>query len=428
MLILSDGSRLPYDRLVLTPGLECADLMKEISNPPEKPISKPESKGIFVLNTEESVSNFENKFLALYRKADNPLPVVVWTKSLHLDGFCVVSGLMERGVKPSNILWLCSSEQTSEWCGDHEEIHMRFMNACEKAGVTVIFQVNINSMNIDSKVLGSVEFEIDTFEGEEDEGGFAGELVELDEETGKYTCRPAAFVCCGRDSPGKNIIDIVSDLAFDDRLIVDGAFIAEDNCWAGGPFTKFSRRYGETNPIGSFSSIEIGKCIASSVLESFEEHNFSDMPLPVFKKPKTVLGRMPGGTIYFSSSSVSPSSGQTRDISTEVGGNFCSLTLSGFGIIERIVCLGSDALNCADFEQLIGTNEKYLGNLVGKFDKQEIKDLASHMQSPHQAPLYHEFFENFRESLVQVLMGSGCAEEIMNEVSQHVNNNGEHID
>ncbi|EDO37268.1 predicted protein [Nematostella vectensis] len=242
-----------------------------------------------------------------------------------------------------------------------------------------------------------------------------------------------AFFCFQEKRVDFQAFKAINDscLVFDGRLVVDANFRTNDPfIRAAGPLTKYQRRYhAESWSHANFNSREVGDELARSMLALFDPTLEGFMPgpvseeedklVPLYKKPKMVSAVLPGGYHYLhvgkpglniplDSLMVQPEYG--RELLTgnakeaESGPGYFRLHVNQYRSVETITCYSKKSLDTTNLKCLYGIHERYLNNLLQRFDEGLIQDFYSFFQESWCLAVFHDRFNDFREEIRELLV------------------------
>lgn len=237
------------------------------------------------------------------------------------------------------------------------------------------------------------------------------------------------------------------------------------NTFAAGPIARFSRRYGRTLPLEAYDSREVGGALAQSLLkildpalEGFfalqaERDREEDMKedallskkllakygstpsaaqsqsalaettqarqrrqasrlrsrLPILGTcPKAEAARLPGGLYYFRAQlpRLPPADGaiELKTLVSNYEGRVCRLAIDPVSAqVVGLTYVGTTAVNFEDMRQIVGLPVAYLNRLIQRFEHDQVLDIVGFLQAPWSMALYHESFNQLRESVNQAL-------------------------
>lgn len=222
-----------------------------------------------------------------------------------------------------------------------------------------------------------------------------------------------------------------SCLVFDGKLVVDADFHTNDpSIRAAGSLTKFQRRYhAQSWTHANFNSKEVGMELAQSMLTLFDptldgmvldtEKSPDVLLIPIYSQPKTVLTVLPGGYNYLQVSKpglnipldahmVQPEYG--RELVT--GGspnpdeevNYFRLHVNQHQSVETITCYTRQKLDTSNLLCLYGLHERYLNNLLQRYDEGLITDFYSFFRESWCMAVFHDRFKDFRDEIRELLV------------------------
>ncbi|KAK6624034.1 hypothetical protein RUM44_010892 [Polyplax serrata] len=212
-------------------------------------------------------------------------------------------------------------------------------------------------------------------------------------------------------------------LVYDGKLVINHNFRTNDNnIYAAGPFTKYSKRYYANDQDHRFyNSTEVGEKLANilrgKIDPTIEDATVETSDLvPELKAPLLVycqlpgelnllMIRKPGKELDLETAYNFPNYGevlQTGDCKMKKGIGYFRLHLDPEGFVESITCFTKDTINYLDMYSLYGLHEKLLNNLLLRYDVGLIPDLYAHFHEPWAAALFHENFAFLRDENMKV--------------------------
>eukprot|EP00794_Sanderia_malayensis_P017621 gene17621-19375_t len=215
-----------------------------------------------------------------------------------------------------------------------------------------------------------------------------------------------------------------SCLVYDGKLVIDSNFRTNDPfIKAAGSITKYARKYhvdAWTHAI--YNSREVGVRLAESILSMFDptleepmnESLLDDKLIPVYRKPKMAFAVLPGGYNYLHIGKASlpsplgeqmaqPTYGQVLETQSADSSKYFRLHLNQYNAVETITCLSVEPMDIENLICLFGIHERYLNNLVQRYEEGLIEDLFSYFKDSWCLAIFHDRFGDFRAEIHEIL-------------------------
>jgi len=376
-IVLSDDSILPYDSLVLATGRsDCS--IKNIKGAADG------VDGVFSLTNKESGVAVQNAC----RLVGGGDKIVVFGNSI--EALTGIQGMLEMGISGKQITLVGEWDLGDAMLGDVVKASL------EGAGVTVAEG---------------------RWSGEEvicDEDGVLthlrcrreGEDEAADEEV-LFDCR---MLVCGDEYDCDGLtFDAVNDsgLVYDGRLVVDLRFkTVDDDIYAGGSLTKFSRKHKRQLKHDKYNSVETGAYLSKCVLQCVDplSHGFEEPDeVPVFERPRCISGKLPGGYHYVRCSLPKV----PKETNVMVTGGIGEGTINRYtivkcdkqGVVVEFLYFGLDKIEAKNISTLVGLQEAYLNSCMSVYDKGLVTDWIEFFREDWASALYHDRFEELHASL-----------------------------
>lgn len=214
-------------------------------------------------------------------------------------------------------------------------------------------------------------------------------------------------------------------LVFDGRLVVNNTFCTNDpRIYAAGPFVKYSRKYaaGVSQP-GTYNSVEVGHTLAARVLQQIDPLTESPAPvpngdkvLPVMVQPIVVAAVLPGGFHYLR---ISPPGGcpaaaerGDRCLATKTAQGSFAMYIDAYSKVSEIcsLCVSVDGvggqakapgLSASNATCLYGVHQRFLNNVVQRFDEGLIPDFLNFFRQPWAMAVFHDRFVDFMADVTE---------------------------
>ncbi|XP_041351130.1 cilia- and flagella-associated protein 61-like isoform X2 [Gigantopelta aegis] len=409
----------PYDHLVLCAGQQYqvpaptgVDITQNIStedviHDPEFPFSGVTPQNLYLVNDAFDAA------VALY-KADTELKpdkkVVVYGVSL--DAYTCLQALLSLGIQGSQIAWVHPPLMYLVTCINNKSVEDCVHQAVRDAGVTIysnFLLAQFNDGESNCTVIRSASFTSFT------------DPLRLD-------CD--AFFAFYRKGVDHEAFKAINDacLVYDGKLVIDSSFHTNDVAIrAAGTLTKFKRKYhAEPWTHANFNSKEVGIALASEMLRLFDptvegrqtpgEETLNLVPL--YRNPKIQAAYLPGGFHYLHVAKPCIAANLEVEmaradygrelITGELGEkpNYFRLHINQYDTIETITCLSKKAIPTYNIMCLFGVHERYLNNLLQRFDEELIQDFYQFFQESWCLAVYHDRFADFRDEIRELLITS----------------------
>jgi hypothetical protein len=395
----------PYDFLVLTPGLQDQTKAKLAGRGDEADKEEEgELKGLFTVANETEEVDVKAFVQGRLEQGGGLDSVVVFGSSLR--ALTTIRGLLDLGVAPAAVRWAHPrSEGDAAWCAGDEAVHDRVSRALQTLGVRVYPGVHLTSLRQEGgAVTGAV---------------FRNTLVKKAGEADKLTVACSAFLSCSeqRDVDGAVFRALTKNsLVYDGRMVVDATFrTADPNVYAAGSVAKFSRRYGRTLTMEHFNSRELGQTLAEAVLQAvdpagdaaaLESEAFA--PPALGEVPQVRAGLLPGGLHYFHANKPSLRTAETPNVLvTSHEDRRTRLEFDDLDILTSISYVGTTAVQANNLVHLVGLPSSYCNRVVYRYSQETIPDLITFLQGTWATALYHENFQELRADIKLDVAASG---------------------
>lgn len=391
-IMLSDGSLVAYDFLVLTPGLQdqTANRLRELDE------ELWDVEGVFSLSNEEQMPAIMD-FIEIHR----PSQYLVFGCSL--TALTAIKGLMDMGVPMNTVFWAHpEAEESTSWSHGDKAVVDRVFTALSKLGVRVmpfaeLLEVKHEDGRLTHVVLQNHEPDNVTAVG--------------DTEVNVFTWECQCLIGCDTKDVDANIFNAVqkNSLVYDGRMVVDATFTTADvNVFAAGTFAKFSRKYGSSLPMEKYDPREIGQKLADSVLQQIDpassaaymEARSRYSPPQLGVVPRCEEAILPGPLYYFYA--VQPSLlpvKKAKVIVTNHGDRLCRLVFDDNENLKLITYIGAERVETKNLLSLVGMPSSYMNRVLYRYANNQIPDLIAFLQEPWATALYHESFPDLRNEL-----------------------------
>ncbi|XP_048259860.1 cilia- and flagella-associated protein 61-like isoform X2 [Haliotis rufescens] len=419
LVVVNGNVVVPFDHLVISTGqqyqvpcptdadIEAGETNADLENSPDRRHTGSVPKNLFLTNDAYDSS------VALYRVENGLLKtekkIVVYGNTL--DAICCVQTLMSAGVEPSRISLVQPPLAYEVTCVNNPTVEKTITDNLAAAGVTVRTNCILARYNTT------------------DDGS---EVTSLDFTTKSHPLNVQCdalfpfFIKSVDFDSFKAINDAC--LVYDGKLVIDASFHTNDVAIRGaGTITKYQRRYhADQWTHANFNSKEVGIALAVEMLRLFDptvepQSTPGEEPLnliPIYRNPKVHGGILPGGLHYLQVAKPSlpvpldvhmAQSDYGRELITgEVGPDACyfRLHLNQYNTIETITCLSKQPVPASNLICLFGIHERYLNNMLSRYEEGLIKDFYSYFQQSWSMAIYHDRFPDFRDEIRELLITS----------------------
>lgn len=325
-----------------------------------------------------------------------------------IDFLCAIHAMIELGIPCERIILVEPPLNYQMSCFNNQDLDNTITQMLNNMGVTIytgyvlaLWNEGIKSMDLKSASFTSC--------------------------TKPLRLQCSAFICYHKRAVDYDAFQAVSkaSLVFDGKLVIDVNFHASDVCIrAAGPFTKFARRY-HSDPWthANYNSKEVGIQLAMAMLPLFdptlplatEQPSDQHALAPVYRSPRVINASLPQGYYYLHISKphinialhvqmAMKSYGRVFITGSLEEGNYFRLHLNTYNSVETITCLSMLPLEVSNLICLYGLHEKFLNNLVSRFEEGLIKDFYSFFRETWTTAIYHDRFPDFRDEVRELLM------------------------
>jgi len=452
-LLLEDGSRVPYDYLVM-----CAGQQFQIPAPTNVNFSK------LTTNFDLSESQFNQVFDKNLQVPENVISLndcqdykhlIAWTKEHielmekneeykanfkpvvvygnNLQSYSTVQLLLKNGL-PGNLIKLVHPPLVGALVSADDDL-----GKCDVFNEPLVTQLVDRQLNLaDVNVLGRHVL--------------ASFKTELNKATGRSVVTHASFSTDDKpliDTPISAFISLHplrvnyktfhalndSCMVFDGRLVIDANFNTNDPLVrAAGTLTKYSRKYhadGANFRHENQSSREIGFRLAMSMLPLLDPTlesvmnvggDLSSKLVPLYHQPKVVKAKLPGGFTYLHVRKPGKRPRYEVDVDRSDhglemvtgkphNGNYFRLHLNQFNCVETITCVVKSSDNMTshltdelnNLVELYGVHERYLNCLVQRWLDGLVDDLFAYFRQPWAMVVFHDRFSDFRQEIREIM-------------------------
>ncbi|KAJ3173742.1 hypothetical protein HDU88_002831 [Geranomyces variabilis] len=434
--VLEDGSVVNYDYVVLTPGVQF--------NITSLGTGAAALHGIYTMNQGEDEDALD---IACAKSGEGRY--VVYGRDM--QAFAGVEMLLSRGVPGHKISLVIPPLRLPVSCFNNAVIDSKVRDVMNALGVSTH----------DGYALERIESEF---------GAVTGVVLRSpSNKPSKLAIRPVHAILYADDrsvAPGTFRVINDSCLVFDGRLVIDKWFSTPDSAvFAAGTVTKYSSRYQTTWEHSLCDSREVGATLAEIMLPRFDQslevnralaeeaskdatlEKKAPPPSPLrFTSAKKTVALLAGNLQYFHFDKPSLAShtlefrAQQADYGRDLvldtltatpngpTGSYFRIHVAPSGIIESVTYLGKQRLPLGNILCLYGMHEKYVNNIVSRFDEGIISDFASFLEKDWALPLYFDRFGEFAKDLDYELHslrekedpGEGAIAEVLDTLAEQL--------
>eukprot|EP00050_Salpingoeca_kvevrii_P000101 m.141701 g.141701 ORF g.141701 m.141701 type:complete len:252 (+) comp10025_c0_seq1:232-987(+) len=222
--------------------------------------------------------------------------------------------------------------------------------------------------------------------------------------------------------PDMQTFQAVNDacLVFDGRLVINNHLETNDkHILAAGPFTKYSRKFfAEHRGQDQFNSAEVGFYLAELLAARYDPlakfQALEGSELPVFTQPKCTVAQLPGGFHLLWKRDALPVKVERRISTTaakpEDAPGIFKICTNPYGAVCDVICLSKNSSQHSNIAMIHGLHEKYLNNLLSRFDEGIIPDLFAFFRESWAVAIFHDRFREFINGLTLQVSKSAVGE------------------
>jgi len=414
-IVLSDGSLLEYDYLVLATGLQDTSLYSNCglqAGDIEK--HKGLLKCVFSVQSNPVKANQFRQIVETYHEEST---CVVYGSTV--EAFSAIEVLLSCGIPGERIILVHTNKDTFSCFCDDQWIKSRMQQVLEENSIQIITEkqlVSIEQGNDKIRAIHLRTFSVSEKRNSKESEYLKASSIQVDDDNGLENER----IECGLliTAADRNIDPDVfaaineSGLVYDGRLVVDSQFRTSDpSIFGAGTNTKFSRSLRSKLPLEHFSSIELGTkvahCIERVVDPVYREPSKS---IPSFEQAKVNFAHaeLPGGLRYFRATTPGwvPES-KSSCLETNGEESFCKLDIDRYGRISAISYAVSDTYfpkhnmknRIPPMGNLIGIHLSYLNDIEFQLENDHIDDILEFLGRDWATVLYHDAFPAFVKTI-----------------------------
>ncbi|XP_074649430.1 cilia- and flagella-associated protein 61-like [Tubulanus polymorphus] len=415
-VIVNNASVVPYDHLIVCTGqqyqIPCpneADITKLVTTAeapygPDRRYQDIPPKNLFVINDAYDAAVvlywLENHFLNKSGK------VLIYGNNL--DAYCCIQTLVTLGISGDRIILVEPPLNDQPTCFNNVTVDNVVMKSLQSLGVQVHQGFILAQWN-------------------DGNGGSEIYAASFTSSTKPVRVECAAFFSFYKKTIDYEAFKAINDscLVFDGKLVIDSSFHTNDVSIRGaGTFTKFQRKYhADQWTHGNFNSKEVGLQLANTMLSLFDPtlEPEKEPPveilklIPMYRTPKIQAGVLPGQFHYLHVAkpgltvALDVQMAQIdfgKEIITGTPGGepeFFRLHINQYQMVETITCLSKQKIS-KNLLCLYGIHQRYMNNLLSRFDENLVPDLYSFFSEAWSLALFHDRFPDFRDEVRELLV------------------------
>ncbi len=384
-IIVSDELVVEYDQLIIA-GTTKDKSFKSFPSTSGMHSSYCEKRGIFGLGDPYT----DTKAFDWVSKQDREKwPIVIYGAGMDISA--ALGALLNKGIPSRRINLVIRNEELPENC--HPSMNDNVIRSMRSAGV--ILHRNYKVIDVKLSSYGSIE------------GLIIQNLAEgADDEPIEIPC--FSLLCCNQKYCDPDVFAAVNDcgIVYDGGIVVDQDFrTVDENVYAVGEFTRFSRMYSKEPLHKLYCSYEMGRFCAKRILNNHlhcpqEALDLAPNKMPRFNLPHTCLHPMPGGKWYFNSKVAAEAEDGnvliTGDIKTN---NMCALKLDSFCRVVEICFIGKTEVEARNLSKLIGVHESFLNSALNAYEEGKVEDWIEWFRQEWFTALYHDGLGQMNENI-----------------------------
>ncbi|CAH1791581.1 unnamed protein product [Owenia fusiformis] len=416
-VVVNGDTIVPYEHLVLCTGSQYqfpapteADISKlattsEAPHRPDRRYKGVPPKNLYIVN------DAYDSAVVLYEVENNLLntegKALVYGNSL--DAYCCVQTLLTMGVPGERIILVEPPLNYQTRCFNNITIEDTIFKAMKDCGIQIFSDFTLAQWN----------------------DGKGGEEIYAASFTS--STKPMRLECSAVFAFYQKQVDVdafkaINDacLVYDGRLVIDAEFHTNDPSIRGaGSLTKFQRSYhADQWTHTNFNSKEVGIQLAMAMLRLFDPtlEPQPEVPqdilklIPMYRAAKVTSAVLPGGYNYLHVGkpglntpldALMAQNDYGRELITGTPGGspeYFRLHVNQYKMVETITCLSKKVLNNGNMMCLYNVHERYLNNLLSRFDEGLIKDLYSYFKEAWCLAIFHDRFPDFKEEVRELLI------------------------
>lgn len=412
----------PYDVLVLTSGLrertDAALNVEEDTFP----------KGVLPC-LDYNVDKAAEALAQAASTGAEGAPVIVYGGTLH--ALQVLEAAIQSQVPTSRLVWAFPS--APDELAQPDLLWKTVQEKLRGVGIKVMPKLRINSLvaSKDNTLTGVRFQDASAPHGNSDEGDIlmSWQPKGTVADASLKTLDASLLLCAARADVDPEIFFAVNEsgLVYDGRIVVDARFRTVDkNIFSAGTVTKFSRRLRPKSNQEAYSSREVGTKLAAAVLQQVDALSQPTLEelankLPTFNLPRMQVYRLPGG-MHFTSSVIAERPAPHETLMTKSVSKddkdmrLTWVTLDRHQRVAKIMYLGSAEVEERNLRRLVGCHESFLNSLKHAHDVGLCHDFIHYFRQPWADALYSHHFEEFVESMQQLIDGDKEVDKILKKM------------
>ncbi|KAI8808893.1 hypothetical protein BJ742DRAFT_891455, partial [Cladochytrium replicatum] len=415
-VLLNSNVYISYDFLILSPGVQfsASNISEEFSA----------LGGVFSLNpcSEDKILSSMETF-ALHCEVLDTYAVVYGNS---IQAYAAINGLLSQKAPANRVILVSPPSNFPTSCFDNDQINDEIHRVLKSLNLPIYRNYRVSDWNAMSDSINSV-----TIKNKDEKKEFVIENVELFLYADKKSVDPDSFKCINDSS-----------LVFDNRLVVDKYFRTQDPfVYAAGSVTKYSSKYRTPWIHAYCDSREVGQKLAEFVLPLFDP---TTQPLALaettdllkFSTAKKAEALLPGNLHYlhFDKPRLPSHTLEWRRKQSDYGrdliihrppddstSGYFRIHVDPVGYIQSITYVGTRKVPTENILSLYGLHERYLNQMISRFDEGIIKDFVCFLNEPWALPLYHDRFQLFAQYHRQAML-SNVGDREVDELRQTIMN------
>lgn len=396
MIVLDGDSLLGYDYLILTTGLQ-ESAVTSLG-------ARSSLAGVWSLSNDVNIA-------AMEAAAPTASKVLIYGDTVQAYG--AIDRVISAGAAPAAVALVVPPRADGvASCFGSQELELLVHQHLASQGITIYQGYTLTAVEGNS------------------EGSLVSAMFDADGKATNITCDGLA--CYAAPNTDLSVARALNENAvvYDGRLVINAIFQSNDPAiMAAGSVTKFSRRYGAKQPpVQYFNSREVGAALGRTVLDiaMFDGAHLDADTVPKFSKAKSKGCLLPGGLHYFCTAAPGhQASAEGRDLVTDSPGTdgsprYTCVHVDKFDVVTSISYLGTEQLEWANLQKLVGLPQGYCNRLVLHFDEGLIDDLPAWFRQPWAMALYHDRFAELVTALKAELASRDDVKSLVEELTAWV--------
>lgn len=378
---MEDGSIVPYDKLVLSPGLQdqtIYDLCRTSDG------SVTDVDGAFTTSNGFCASGLSEAVA----KRSQSKPIVVYGATL--NAVATLANLLREGVPGSQIVWVYpEAPDCTNWCFNDISVQEKALQSLiSESGVAWITEMEVVEM---TQTRGHVSSLVLKQMGDHEVADHRIESLP----DGRFRIGCNIFISCGATDADRPLFRTMTSngLVYDGRLVVDADFLtARADVYAIGHVAKFTRRISHTSKAKheSYNAKQVGYVAAEKILEgiltpSNEESGGGGQDAAVIleklaSEPVTISAAFPGDRIFFRAHLPHMKKAYVvRTLQTDNDEGYCSIDINAKGQMAAITFAGKSTIPMKQLKMLVGLPYSYAFEIIQHYQDVKIEHLIEYV-------------------------------------------------